>query len=71
MSKMIREKYEAGSLVSREIEGSSVSFLEIAKLCIHLVIAVSVAQREIASREPRSEGHQRQEEDVCQRSSFE
>jgi hypothetical protein len=43
MSKIIRERYEAGSLVSREIEGSSVSFLELAKLCIHLVIAISVA----------------------------
>jgi len=43
MSKIIRERYESGTLVSREIEGSSVSFLEIAKLCIHLVIAVSVA----------------------------
>ena len=43
MAKIIRERYEAGSLVSREIEGSSVSYLDIAKLFIHLVIAVSVA----------------------------
>ena len=43
MSKIIRERYEAGILVSREIEGSGVSFLEVAKLCVHLVIAVSVA----------------------------
>ena len=46
MAKIIREKYEAGSLVSREIEGSNVSLLGIAKLCIHLVIAFSVAVME-------------------------
>lgn len=43
MSKIIRERYEAGTLVSREIEGSGVSFFEIAKLCAHLVIAASIA----------------------------
>jgi len=43
MAKIIREKYEAGVLVSREIEGGGVNYLEIAKLCIQLVIAVSVA----------------------------
>lgn len=43
MSKIIRERYEAGVLVSREIEGSNANVLEIAKLCVHLVIAVSVA----------------------------
>lgn len=43
MSKIIRERYEAGALVSREIEGSSASAIELAKLAIHLVIAVSIA----------------------------
>jgi hypothetical protein len=43
MSKIIRERYEAGALVSREIEGSNVNVLEVSKLCVHLVIAVSVA----------------------------
>ena len=43
MSKIIRERYEAGTLVSREIEGSNVNGMEIAKLLTHLVIAVSVA----------------------------
>ena len=43
MSKIIRERYEAGVLVSRETEGSNVNALEIAKLCVHLVIAVSIA----------------------------
>lgn len=43
MSKIIHERYEAGTLVSREIEGSNVNLLEIAKLFTHLVIAASVA----------------------------
>lgn len=43
MSKIIRERYEAGVLVSRETEGSNVTLIEIAKLCVHLVIAVSIA----------------------------
>ena len=43
MSKIIRERYEAGVLVSREIEGSNRLFLDLAKLGIHLVIALSVA----------------------------
>ena len=43
MSEIIRERYEAGILVSREIHGSNVNLLEIAKLLTHLVIAVSVA----------------------------
>lgn len=43
MAKIIREKYEAGVLVSREIEDSGVSYLKIARLCLQLVIAVSVA----------------------------
>lgn len=43
MTKIIRERYEAGVLVSREIEGSNRLFLDLAKLGIHLVIAVSVA----------------------------
>jgi len=43
MTQIIREKYEAGNLVSREIEGSGVNALEVTKLCIHLIIAVSIA----------------------------
>ena len=43
MTRIIREKYEAGNLVSREIEGAGVSVLELAKLCVHLLIAVSIA----------------------------
>ena len=43
MTRIVREKYEDGILVSREIEGSSVSYVEVAKLCVHLVIAVSIA----------------------------
>ena len=43
MTRIIREKYEDGILVSREIEGSGVSYVEVAKLCVHLVIAVSIA----------------------------
>ena len=43
MTKIIREKYENGVLVSREIEHRGVSFLKIAKLLIHLVIAAGVA----------------------------
>ena len=43
MAKIIRERYEAGVLVSREIEGSNRFFLDLAKLGVHLVIAVSVA----------------------------
>jgi hypothetical protein len=43
MTRIIREKYEGGILVSREIEGSGVSYVEVAKLCVHLVIAISIA----------------------------
>ena len=43
MAKIVREKYEAGVLVSREIEDGGVSYLKVAKLCVQLVIAVSVA----------------------------
>jgi hypothetical protein len=43
MAKIIREKYENGVLVSREIEHRGVSYLRVVKLLIHLVIAVSVA----------------------------
>jgi hypothetical protein len=43
MTKIIRERYEAGLLVTREIEGSGAGFIEIARLCVHLVIAVSIA----------------------------
>jgi len=43
MAKIIREKYENGVLVSREIEQSGISYLKVAKLLIQSVIAVSVA----------------------------
>ena len=43
MTRIVREKYEAEILVSREIEGPGVSYVEVAKLCVHLVIAVSIA----------------------------
>ena len=43
MAKIIREKYEDGVLVSREIEGRKSGSLKVIKLLIHLVIAFSVA----------------------------
>lgn len=43
MAKIIREKYEDGVLVSREIEHRGVSYLKVAKLLIQFVIAFSVA----------------------------
>jgi len=43
MTRIIREKYEDGIPVSREIEGSGVSYVEVTKLCVHLVIAISIA----------------------------
>lgn len=43
MSKIVREKYEDGVLVARDIEVSGPGFVDIAKLCSLLVIAVSVA----------------------------
>lgn len=43
MKKLIREKYENGILVSREIEVSGIQWAKLAKLGIHLVVAVSLA----------------------------
>ena len=43
MAKIIREKYQDGVLVSREIEHRGVSYLKVAKLLIQLVIAIGVA----------------------------
>lgn len=43
MKKIIREKYENGVLVSREIEATGTRWPKVAKLAIHLVIAVSLA----------------------------
>jgi len=43
MAKIIREKYEAGVLISREVEVTGASPLEIAQLCVHIIIAISVA----------------------------
>ena len=42
MAKIVREKYQDGILVSREIEHSGVSYLKVARLLIELVIAISV-----------------------------
>jgi hypothetical protein len=42
MAKIIREKYDDGVLVAREIERSGVSYLKVARLLIELVIAISV-----------------------------
>ncbi len=42
MAKIIREKFENGVLVSREIEDSGVNALKVAKFCVQLVIALGV-----------------------------
>ena len=42
MAKIVREKYQDGVLVSREIEHSGVRYLKVARLLIELVIAISV-----------------------------
>ena len=41
--KIIREKYEAGVLVAREIEVDGRDAIAIAKLCVQVVIAIGVA----------------------------
>ena len=43
MAKIIREKYESGVLVSREIEVRGSDPVKIAKLCVQVIIAISVA----------------------------
>lgn len=43
MKKIIREKYENGVLVSREIEAVGTRWPKVAKLAIHLVVALSLA----------------------------
>ena len=48
MKKIIREKYENGVLVSREIEATGSLVPKLAKLAIHLVVAVSLATIAIA-----------------------
>lgn len=42
MTKIIREKYESGVLVSREIEVQGRDAIKIAKLCVQIIIAISV-----------------------------
>lgn len=42
MAKIIREKYESGVLVAREIETEGRDAIQIAKLCAQIVIALSV-----------------------------
>jgi len=43
MTKIIREKYESGVLVSRDIEVRGSDPIKIAKLCVQVIIAISVA----------------------------
>lgn len=43
MKKIIREKYENGVLVSREVEATGSVLPKLAKLGIHLVVALSLA----------------------------
>lgn len=43
MAKIIREKYESGVLISREIEDQGSDPIKIAKLCVQIIIAISVA----------------------------
>ncbi|HJW26826.1 MAG TPA: hypothetical protein VJ576_18150 [Rhodocyclaceae bacterium] len=43
MTKIIREKYESGVLVSREIEDQGSDAIKVAKLCVQVIIAISVA----------------------------
>lgn len=43
MAKIIREKYESGVLVAREVEVSGSDAIGIAKLCIQIAIAIGVA----------------------------
>lgn len=42
MTKIIREKYEAGVLIAREVEENGSNAMEIAKLGVLIVIAVAV-----------------------------
>lgn len=43
MKKIIREKYENGVLVSREVEVTGTRWAKLAKLWIHIVVALSLA----------------------------
>ena len=43
MAKIIREKYEAGILVSREVEDSGIDTLGVAKSCMQLIMAIGIA----------------------------
>jgi len=43
MAKIIREKYEAGVLVSREVEVTNRNTLKIVRLCVQIVIAIGVS----------------------------
>ncbi|MGE5385133.1 MAG: hypothetical protein ACM3SV_04510 [Betaproteobacteria bacterium] len=42
MQKIIRERYEAGELVSREVEVVGIRWMKVAKLAIHAVAAFSL-----------------------------
>ena len=42
MAKIIREKFENGVLVSREVEQSGQDVLQVAKLCVQIVIAIGI-----------------------------
>lgn len=42
MAKIIREKFEDGVLVSREVEHNGSDALQVAKLCVQIVIAIGI-----------------------------
>lgn len=42
MAKIIREKFENGVLVSREVEHNGADALQVAKLCVQIVIAIGI-----------------------------
>ncbi len=42
MAKIIREKFENGVLVSREVEQNGADALQVAKLCVQIVIAIGI-----------------------------
>lgn len=43
MQKIIRERYESGELVAREVEVAGVRWDKAAKLALHAVVALSLA----------------------------
>ena len=49
MAKIIREKYEGGVLVARETEVDGKDGMEIIKICLLLIIAISVTVLTVVS----------------------